>query len=348
MEQYGQRKVNTKLIISELHKAFSYLNRDLFEGKLPEPAILIQSRGNKKLCLGWCTVGKVWVNNTTQEERYEINLVAEAVNRGLFPVMTTFLHEMVHLYHLENNIKGVSRGNTYHNKKFKEDCERIGMIVEHDEKVGWSYCSLTPFLMEKINSYGLNEEAFVLGRKDLSEDEKNKKKTSSRKYICPECGTTVRASKDVLILCGVCSNIEEGKAIVLEKELTEDDLYPVDEIDKYCTGCGKVSMVSREEKYCPVCGEEYFNEDFEENKNEAESFKNPVEYACNRCGVVGIAEKLEGGTYICLECRSTDVVVISEEDKNIPEGLVEVETKLNDGFGIDIDVKQVAIDISKE
>lgn len=365
MEKHGQRKVNTKLIIGELHKAFSYLNRDLFEGKLPEPAILIQSRGNKKLCLGWCTVGKVWINSTTQEERYEINLVAEAVNRGLFPVMTTLIHEMVHLYHLENDIKGVTRGNTYHNKRFKEDCERIGMIVEHDDKIGWSHCTLTPFLMEKINSYGINEEAFTFGRKNLDEGEKKKKKkkSSSRKYICPECGTSVRASKDVLILCGLCSDIEEGRAVVMEKELTEDDIPPADTTMKYCTGCGEVSEVPKDECCCPLCGEEYLNGDSEEKEDETiepiveipveietRNIENAIELVCQECGCLTTAEKSDYTTYVCGECGSSCVTILgtaeneSEEVEELPVGLTEVETQLDDGFGNMIDVKQVTMD----
>ena len=147
-----KEKINTKMVINELHRIFAFLNRDLFEGKLPEPAILIQSRGSKTLTLGWCSVEKIWKNDATNEERYEINLVAEALNRGVFPVMATLIHEMVHLHNLVNDIKDTSRGNTYHNSKFKEQAEKRGLIIQYADKIGWSVTSLSPYLMELLKS----------------------------------------------------------------------------------------------------------------------------------------------------------------------------------------------------
>lgn len=319
----NKKNVNVKLIINELHKAFNYINRDYFNNELPEPAILIQSRGNKKLVLGWCTVGKVWKNSTTQEEKYEINLVAEAVNRGLFPVMSTLMHEMVHLYNLENDIKDTSRGNTYHNKAFKEEAEKRGLIIEHDEKIGWSLTSLTPALMNRIKSYGLNEEAFTLGRMDLTveEKEKGKKKSSSRKYICPECGTTIRASKDVFVLCGLCTKIEENKIVPMLKEVEPSkDGATEKEVNYVCNDCGSINTT---------------NEKIDESV----------------------------GTYICSECGSTNTEIINEpneepvnedliENENETEvepqvKIIEVDDKLIDEDGNLVDVKQGFIDVFK-
>lgn len=109
---------NIETAISELHKVFHKLNDVLFNSALPEPAILIQNKGNKKNVLGWCSTQEIWVNKTTQERRYEINIVAEYLNRSVYEVVSTLLHKMVHLHNLVNGIKDVSRGNVYHNKKF--------------------------------------------------------------------------------------------------------------------------------------------------------------------------------------------------------------------------------------
>ena len=247
------KKVNIKLVISQLHLAFSYLNRDLFQGKLPEPAILIQSRGNRKLTLGWCTVGKVWKNEVTQEERYEINLVAEAINRGLLPVMATLLHEMVHLYNLENGIKDTSRGYTYHNKNFKEVAESHGLIIEHADKIGWSVTSLQQSTINLIYSYGLDEEAFTMGRIEASgEDKKEIKRIKNRKYECPSCGAEVKSTMEVNIICGDCN---------IPFVLTNPDDFEIDkEVEKVeyvCLDCGEVIELERDSnENCPSCGGE--------------------------------------------------------------------------------------------
>ena len=43
------------------------------------------------------------------------------------------LHEMAHLYNLENGIKDTSRAGTYHNAKFKATAEEHGLICERSE-----------------------------------------------------------------------------------------------------------------------------------------------------------------------------------------------------------------------
>lgn len=256
------KNVNTKVVIAELHRAFRMFNENLFNNELPEPAILIQSRGNKKLTLGWCSVQKIWKNELTEEEKYEINIVAEALNRGKFPVMTTLLHEMVHLHNLVNGIKDTSRGNTYHNMKFKNTAEAHGLLVEHADKIGWSVSKLQGITMDLIDSYNFDEAVFSLGRRDLNEgEEPKKKKTSSRKYYCPECGTSIRASKDVNILCGDCTNLEEGKVVIMLKEPTEEDFEDGEnegaeenKIELVCPDCGCISTVDEGETICPECG----------------------------------------------------------------------------------------------
>lgn len=319
----GIKNINTKVIIEELHRAFKMFNENLFEGKLPEPAILIQSRGNKKLTLGWCTVQKVWVNNETHEEKYEINLVAEGINRGLYPVMTTLLHEMVHLHNLVNEIKDVSRGNTYHNNKFKAMAEAHGLICEeHDSKIGWSWCKLQDSTMALINNHNFDEAVFQLGRKDFGEGkEKKKKKTSVIKYTCPKCGCIIRATKLVNVICGDCFD-NDGEVVRFEPELPEDFELPTDEEGEETEGTSIINPV-----------------EIEEPKEEPTE-----EYICKECGAVNLLPI--GADHICKECGCFEMPeVVEVPTAEEPAKLIEVDTTLDDGAGNPVDVKQITVDV---
>ena len=132
---------------------------------------------------------------------------------------------MVHIYCLMNNIQDTSRGTTYHNKRFKEQAEKVGLIIEYDKKIGWSITSPSKSLRDYIIDQGWSDILMNRGitRKDLTgarptspddaDEESPKKPSSTRKYICQCCGMSVRATKDVRIKCMDCDEqmIKEEK-----------------------------------------------------------------------------------------------------------------------------------------
>jgi rubrerythrin len=207
---------NIKMAVEELHKAFYLLNKHKFNSELLEPAILIQTSGKHKNAYGWCSVDKIWSDTKKKEHRHEITICAEYLNRPLYNLMSTLLHEMVHLHNILNEIKDVSRGNTYHNKKFKETAEARGLIISFDKKIGWSISELNQDTKVLIDTFNLNQEAFTIARRGEEIEGKTKKKSSMRKYTCPECGTIIRATKEVNVICADCD-------VPFQLEETEDD-----------------------------------------------------------------------------------------------------------------------------
>lgn len=123
---------------------------------------------------------------------------------------------MVHIYHLMNNIQDCSRGGTYHNRKFKEKAESVGLIISKDPRIGWSLTEPSEELIEYIISQGWTDilinrqESIRIGgvsggsSGDSSGNKPPKKPSSTRKYICPCCGNSVRATKEINIICGDC------------------------------------------------------------------------------------------------------------------------------------------------
>ena len=194
-----------------LNKIFDLLNETFFENELSRPTITIQSTPR---AYGHFSLREdTWVSKLGGT--HEINIGAGTLARPIEEVVSTLLHEMVHYYNYEKGIQDCSRGNTYHNRKFKEEAERRGLNVEHSEKYGWSHTSPTDLLLEFVLDNDLSD--ILINRNEFSGFQMGgtgtrngtpitptAKKSSSRKYICPCCGTSIRATKKVNIGCLDC------------------------------------------------------------------------------------------------------------------------------------------------
>ena len=203
-----------------LEKAYDILNDKYFNNALPAVMITIQS---SKGAYGHCTTQKVWASGTGRY--YELNLGAEYLARPIGNVLATLLHEMVHIYCMENGIKDTSNGGRYHNTRFKQEAEKRGLRISKAQYIGWSVTEPTEQFIQNLHDWGLDVacENYRLGAGFSSgtggsdngtggsdtdnngDDGKKVKKSSTRKYICPCCGNSVRATKDVNILCGDCN-----------------------------------------------------------------------------------------------------------------------------------------------
>ena len=207
-------KQTTKMsrAVSQLEHIYNALNTDFFQDELPIPIITVQSKPGT---YGHCTTSKVWQRK--DGGAYELNIAAEVLNYPIEETLDTMLHEMVHLYCRENGIKEVSRGGKYHNKRFKAEAERRGLVCVPCGQYGWN---TTPSdnLVEYALSKGWNE--IKIGRGSLppiirtgasgtaqtgAETTGGGKRTSStRKLQCPKCGCSVRTTKTVRIMCMDC------------------------------------------------------------------------------------------------------------------------------------------------
>lgn len=202
------KKVSLSPTITVLDELFQTLNNKYFEGELVKPVISVapdMTSGS----YGWCSTVQFWGDKENEAGHFELNVTAEHLNRADTEIVATLLHEMVHLYNIQNGVQDCSRGNTYHNKKFKDEAERRGLAIDKSEKYGWTITSLQPETTEFVNSMGgIDFQLWRLTNKKLAEDNpKKKKKSSSRKYECPTCGQSVRATKEVNIICADCTDL---------------------------------------------------------------------------------------------------------------------------------------------
>lgn len=209
--------VKNSRVCGYLEKIYRELNNDMFGGELEEPIITVQSTPR---AYGHVTCSKVWKSKYNEEnEKYELNIGAGTIARPIEDTISTMLHEMVHIYNLMHGIQDCSRGNTYHNKKFKAKAEEVGLVIDQDPRIGWSITSPSDSLILYIAEKGWKDilinrdEGYRLpisgkkGKDTTDPDDQTeipKKKSSTRKYICPCCGNSVRATKTVRIMCMDC------------------------------------------------------------------------------------------------------------------------------------------------
>lgn len=204
----------------ELYRLYNVFNKRYYEGTLNRPIIVVQGNGKNRRSMGWCTRQKVWKDNNTQQTFYEIAVCGEYLFRDVEEICATLLHELVHLYCNQNQLKDTSRGCGYHNKVFKQVAERHGLHITYDKRIGWSLTEIKETEKDFIRQT-VNESAFVLtrshhktptekpkpddpGKEDPPVNPPENPKSSTRKYMCPKCRASVRATKDVNIICGDC------------------------------------------------------------------------------------------------------------------------------------------------
>lgn len=202
--------VKTSRTAGYLEKIFRILNAHYFDNQLEEPIITIQSTPR---AYGHVTVGKTWIRG--EENRHELNIGAGTLNRDIENVVATMLHEMVHLYNMAVGVQDTSRAGAYHNKRFKTAAEARDLSISYDPRIGWSITEPTDALLEFILEQGWgeihmnrNEGLMIRGGGTPSGGPgtafKTGKGSNSRKYQCPCCGCSVRATKAVNVACLDC------------------------------------------------------------------------------------------------------------------------------------------------
>lgn len=207
-------KQTTKMsrAVSQLEHMYNAINEDFWGSALPPVIITVQSKPGT---YGHSSRAKVWQRK--EDSLFEINIAAEVLSCRIEETIDTLLHEMVHIYCRVNQIREVSNGSAYHNKKFREIAEAHGLtciytgsrygwnttpgdnLVEYALEKGWSEIQISRNTMQpiRIGASGPSQPG-------AAQTPGVKAPSSTRKLICPKCGQTVRATKKVNILCGDC------------------------------------------------------------------------------------------------------------------------------------------------
>lgn len=201
-------------LTGELEKAFRLLNEYFFDGGLPAPILTVVPTPR---AYAHYVPADIW--NAQGEGKREINIASGTLDRPLENILASMLHEMVHEYNdVVLNVQDTSNKGVYHNKIFKREAEAHGLIVTRSAKYGWSHTEPSDELLEFVLDHDELREielcranpalvAVSVGGHTGNSDGLTPAppiKTHHRKYLCPCCGNSVRATKEVHIICADC------------------------------------------------------------------------------------------------------------------------------------------------
>lgn len=116
-----------------LQDIYAHFNDELFDGSLPN--VMFTTQRKKGMC-GHFSAER-WASSSKQEESevsHEISINPEYFGSSpLIEIFQTMVHEMCHL---KQHIDGTSSRSGYHNKKFAELMESVGLMPSHTGRPG--------------------------------------------------------------------------------------------------------------------------------------------------------------------------------------------------------------------
>lgn len=203
-------------LTNELEKAFNLLNADIFGGELPTPIITVIPTPR---AYAHYVPFDIW--ETKDCKKREINIASGTLDRPLENILASLVHEMVHMYNdVVLNEADTSNKGVYHNKVFKREAESHWLIVSRSERYGYSHTEPSEKLLEWLLEHDELREIEMCRANPLAPLKGVGARTGSfdgsiavgtalkshhRKYICPCCGNSVRATKAVNIMCMDCN-----------------------------------------------------------------------------------------------------------------------------------------------
>ena len=198
-------------LVKALEKSFDHCNAEYFGGLVDRPVITI-AQGAKARAYGWVSVKPVWHEIEGEKQAHELNISSEYLKREFAEIVTTLMHEIVHLENIRNGVQDVARGGSRHNKKFAECADSHGMEgYKGDDysKVGYRARLTDQTKSDLLPALDFLQKEITLCRDEAGE--KRKKASKVLKYSCPVCGASCRATKELSIMCMDCD-----EAMILE------------------------------------------------------------------------------------------------------------------------------------
>lgn len=199
-------------LLAELERAvtwgFQHAKIDpLIKGSgLEKVTVVVASQGKSRRCMGLFT-NSSWSNREGDESISEIQMSSEYLKLEPVEIVAVMLHEATHLWCFNADVKDTSSGGVYHNKRFKDHAELMGLgcpeMVEGPAGFGYTH---VPAALRKDIETGFKPKFDVFDKFRLTRP-KRKGQIKTIPFVC-DCGTirvpVGRVSNGIDLFCNVC------------------------------------------------------------------------------------------------------------------------------------------------
>lgn len=198
----------TKETYERFQQAYEHFNRTLFDGTLPNALITLQRR---RRTLGYFARARFSDDAGCAADEIALN-PAHFAYRVLPDILSTLVHEMVHLWQHHHGIPGRGR---YHNREWAEKMKAIGLQptdngMDGGQETGEAIVHLiVPGSAFAKAADRLLERGFMLRWKDVpaagravaAPDHGHPKSGRRVRYSRPTCGLTAWARHEACLMC---------------------------------------------------------------------------------------------------------------------------------------------------
>lgn len=197
----------TARVITALEKAWTAIRAR--HDELPAVVITVASGSMTKHPVWGHFAAMRWQHGTTKLP--EILIAGEGLNRPVTDVLATLLHETAHALGDVRGIKNTSRQGRWHNKKFAQLANELGLDAAKDDKIGWSVTTLQPDTETAYKAVLRALETALTAWRHPETSSSTSRSSSNNGATC-QCGCPrrIRVSASVLelgpITCGICGD----------------------------------------------------------------------------------------------------------------------------------------------
>jgi hypothetical protein len=207
--------------------------------RLPDPVISFDDLRNQKTLAAYTLhrnpqglLDEITFNTVHYEEEDGKNVW----KYGRWAQLETLLHEQVHLWQQNFGKHPVKPGRVHHNKEFVEKCESLGL---HPLPVIGAHAQVADGVFAKLmHELGIPRPEDVpridwtkAGGKPIKRDwfrpEPEKGRSTLHKWVCPDCGLSVRIGigSDPHLVHDVCSEIKGEKVFLVKHDGLKHTIY---------------------------------------------------------------------------------------------------------------------------
>jgi len=208
-------------------------------GRLPDPVISFDNLRNRKVLAGYSLHRNpqgLLDEITFNTEHYEMQEEKKAWRFGRWAQLETLLHEQVHLWQQNFGEDPVKPSKVYHNKEFVTKCESLGLhpmpvVGSHTQVADGVFAQLMNELgiprPENVPTIDWTNTGGKPTKRDWFRPEKEKGKSTLHKWVCPDCGLSVRIgiNSDPHLVHDVCSEIKGEKVFLVSQDGLPHTIY---------------------------------------------------------------------------------------------------------------------------